>query len=372
MKLTFEREEILKKLQIVGPGISSKSSLPVLSNLLLKTQDQEKVEISGTDLEIAIKTLSSAKIEEQGAITIPAQKFLDIVRESDQKQIHLQTSSNNAKIKITSGKTVYNLNTFPEEDFPQLPALKPAKSIDISGKVFANMIKKTIFAVSTEETRYVLCGLYFDYIVSEPCALKIIGTDGKRMAYISTIVENGPKSSFSAIVPTKAVKQLETIISGYEGLVNINIEENQIAFKMNDTILISRLIEGDYPNYEQVIPRETPIIIKVKTKDLSEATRRVAIVTTAHSNSIIYKLKNEKLTINAVAPEVGDAQDEISVENEKQQVIETAYNPNYLLEALKNIEEEQILLKLIAPLSPGVITPVGGENYINVIMPMRT
>jgi len=263
----------------------------------------------------------------------------------------------------------------PKEDYPVLPKFKTDGEFLFDRKLLSEMIKKTIFSVSQDETRYVLCGIHFRV---EKGKIKMVSTDGRRLSYISKDIEIDKKKEAKATIPTKAVNELNRIISQVgtkeeteeAGKVKISIEENQVGFMIDDTVLISRLIEGHFPNYEQVIPRKSDIKLKINTEELLQATKRVALLTTEKSNSIKYSLKKNKLIISANTEGLGEARDVVGIDYAGEEM-EIAYNPQFLIDVLRNIGCEEVFLELTNSLNPCLIRPTTEEDYISIVMPMR-
>lgn len=372
MKLICSKDELLKNTQIAQLAISTKTNLPILTNLLVKTE-KDKIKMAATDLEIGIKCYVKGEIIEKGSITIPAKKFIDIIRELPENEIEINVKD--SQINITSGKAKFSIQGIPAEEFPVLPDFTKEKYIEIETSLLKEMIQKTSFAVSRDETRYVLNGIY---MVVENKKIKMVATDGRRLSFISKeiidSIHKNEKGKIEIIIPSKALNELNhllsTITDGKDKKIKIAINENQIVFKVDETVLISRLIEGNFPNYEQVIPQSNKFKIKIDTQELFKSTKRVSILTSEKSNSVRYMLDKDKLKILANTIGVGKAEDELNIDYKNEQ-IEIAYNPHYVMDVLKNIDTKEIYLELNEPLSPGVIKPAEDKDYLCVIMPMK-
>ena len=373
MRITCQRQELLRGIQTVQNVVGTKSTLPVLANVLLEAKGT-RMEMTATDLEVGIKCSVKVEVSEPGAITVPARTMSEVVRDLPCEEVEIKVDPK-SRVEINSGQAMFRLMGLPKEDYPVLPKLKGDGEILIDRQLLSEMIKKTIFSVSQDETRYVLCGIYF---CLEKGKIKMVSTDGRRLSYISKDAAGDRKKETKVIIPTKAVNELNRVLAEpgtaeggpEEGKVRISIEENQVAFMLDDIVLISRLIEGHFPNYEQVIPRTSDIKINVRTEELLQATRRVALLTSEKSNSIRYSLTKNKLTISANTEGLGEARDVVGIEYDGQEM-EIAYNPQFLIDVLRNIGCEEVFVELTNSLNPCLIRPTTGEDYISIVMPMR-
>lgn len=373
MEISCKREELLKGIQTVQAVVGTKSTLPILANLLLEVRGK-KMDMTATDLEVGIRCSIDVEVSRPGAITLPAKTLSEVVRELPAEEVKIEVEEK-SRVKINSGQAIFNLMGLAKEDYPVLPKFKTDGEFSINRELLGDMIRKTIFSVSQDETRYVLCGIYFRV---EKGKVTMVSTDGRRLSYISKDIEIEKKKEAKIIIPTKAVNELNRILTQIatkeeekkEGKVKISIEENQVGFMIDDTVLISRLIEGHFPSYEQVIPRSSEIKLKINTEELLQATRRVALLTTEKANSIRYSLKKNKLVISANTEGLGEARDVVGIDYAGGEM-EIAYNPQFVISVLRNIGCEEIYLELTNSLNPCLIRPTTGEDYISIVMPMR-
>jgi DNA polymerase-3 subunit beta len=321
---------------------------------------------------MGIRCSVPAEVVDKGSITINAKKLSDIVRELPEASVDLEIDDSH-KMVLACQKSVFKIHGLPKDDFPILPDVKKDRVFKVKGSLIQEMIHKTIFAVSTDETRYVLNGVYFQ---AEGPKLRMVATDGHRLAFIQKKLEGKAEDKCNVIIPTKTLNELSKAVSdagkGKEDEVTVEImaTENQIKFVVDGVEIVSRLIEGQFPNYEQVIPKDSDKKLEAPTADLAAATRRVAILTSEKSNSIRYHAKAGKLTISSKTPDMGEAREELDV-NYKGEEISIAYNAKYVLDVLKNVGTEAISIELTQPLSPGILRPKGDADYLCVIMPMR-
>ncbi len=371
MKVVLTRGDLLKGISTVQSAVASKNTMPILANVLLEAREK-KLELVATDLDMGIRCSVQAEVVDKGSITINAKKLSDIVRELPEASVDLEIDDSHKMVLICQ-KSSFKIHGLPKDDFPILPEVKKDKVFRVKGSLIQEMIHKSIFAVSTDETRYVLNGVYFQ---AEGGKLRMVATDGHRLAFIQKKLEGKTEEKCSVIIPTKTLNELSKAVSDVgkgkedEITVEITATDNQIKFVVDGVEIVSRLIEGQFPNYEQVIPKESDKKLEASTADLSAATRRVAILTSEKSNSIRYQVKGNKLTISSKTPDMGEAKEEMDV-NYKGEEISIAYNAKYVLDVLKNVGTEAVNIELTQPLSPGIIRPKGDSDYLCVIMPMR-
>ncbi|HVM32567.1 MAG TPA: DNA polymerase III subunit beta [bacterium] len=373
MKVVLNRSDLLKGISTVQSAVAAKNTMPILANVLLEARDK-KLEFVATDLDMGIRCSVAAEVVEKGSITINAKKLSDIVRELPEASVDIEIDENQKMILVCQ-KSQFKVHGLPKDDFPILPEVKKEKTFKIKGSLIQEMIHKTIFAVSTDETRYVLNGVYFQV---ENEKLKMVATDGHRLAYIHKKLDGKGDGKANVIIPTKTLNELSKVVSDMakgkdekeETMVEVVTTENQIKFTVEGVEIVSRLIEGQFPNYEQVIPKESDKKIEVSTAELSAGTKRVAILTSEKSNSIRYQIKPGKISISSKTPDMGEAKEEIDA-NYKGEEISIAYNAKYVLDVLKNVGTDHVVVELTQPLSPGILKPKGDSDYLCVIMPMR-
>ena len=363
MKFKTDKTQLLKLIQKVQNAISSKTTLPILSNLLLET-DKDSLKITATDLDIGISSTTLVKTEIEGAITIPAKKFFDIVKElPDDTEINISTKKNNV-VTIECGKIVFKIIGLSKNEFPQPPDFKNKDNIKLPQKFLKNMISMTHFAVSRDETRYVLNGVLF---IVKKKLIKIVATDGRRLAVVEKEMPTETILEKKVIIPTKTIQELNRLLQEDQDL-EISFDENQVLFDLKDTIIISRLVEGDFPNYEQVIPKESKEKITVDKKALLAATKRASILTNQDSIAIKVDVAKDRMSISKNTPYMGEVKEELGT-SYKGKNISIGFNPNYIIEVLKNIETKEVDLEITDSDRPGVIRL--GNEYVYVVLPMQ-
>lgn len=367
MNLSIAKEQMIHGLQSVQNIVSSRTTLPILSNVLLRAEDG-KLELTATDLDVTISCAVEANVKKKGATTVPAKKLFGIVRELGNLEMDIEVDEKNA-CTIRSGASYFKINGLSADEFPPQNKFKENKKIVLPQEKVKTMLRKTSFAISTDESRYVLNGIF---IIFKELKMTMVATDGRRLALADEEVDIPENSQGEFIVPTKAVNELNRLLQE-KGEVEIKFTENQVAFTLNDdkgfsVLIVSKLVEGNYPNYRQVIPNEMKERIPVVREEFLQALRRAEIMTSDKSNSVKLSFTRNNLAITANSPEVGEARESMAV-NYKGKDIAIAFNPGYLIEPLNALSNDEVFIELIDELSPGVFKING--PFLYVVMPMR-
>ena len=367
MNLTITKEQILAGLQAVQNVVSTRTTLPILSNVLVRAE-KDRVEFTATDLDVTVACSVEAKVKKPGTTTVPVKKLFGIVRELNGGEIDIEVDDKNVCI-IRSGPSFYKIHGLSADEFPPLPKFKDDKKVSLSQETVRAMMKKTSFAISTDESRYVLNGIFLSL---KDHKMTMVATDGRRLALVDEEVDIAEKSSGEFIVPAKAVNELNRLLQE-KGEVEIKYGENQASFALKDEkgfsiLVITKLIEGNYPNYKQVIPTEMKERIALVREEFLQALRRAEIMTSEKANSVKLAFGKNNLAITANSPEVGEARESIAV-NYKGKEMAIAFNPRYLIDALAALTEDEVFFELIDELSPGVLKING--PFLYVVMPMR-
>lgn len=364
MDFVITKDALVSGIQTVQNAVSQKSSLPILSNVLIETEGNY-IKMITTDLDIGICVTVPASVETTGAITVPARKFFDIIRAlPEDSQISISMKKNNF-LNIKSGKANFKIIGLPKEEFPQLPVFKDKDSITVGQKMLKEMINLTDFAISKDDTRYVLNGTHMEVKGDD---LVLVATDGRRLAAIGKKLEKKTLVDRAVIIPTKTIQEVKRMLID-EGELHIKFSDNQILFSFPDCFVISRLIEGEYPNYKKVIPERTSNGVVVDRNELLDATRRAGIFTDQESMATRFSIKKKKMTISKNTPYLGEAKEEIDVDYSGPTDLDIGFNPRYLIDVLKNLDEEKITLEVNDANKPGVIRK--GEEYTYVVLPMQ-
>jgi DNA polymerase-3 subunit beta len=372
MKVICGKEELIRGIQMVSPAAPSKNILPSLSNFLFETE-KDRIKLSFTDLELAVQCYIKGEITEDGGITIPFKRFADIVKElSVDNKIEIKADET-SQINIKSGRSKFNLMGISKTEYPVIPEPPERNSFTIKREIFASMLKKTVFAVSRDSQRYVLNGVYF---ILRDGKLEIVATDGRRLSYVKTDITQ-IEIKGKAIVPTKAVNDILRLLSLdiKSEDIKISVADNQISAEIDDITMLSTLIEGVFPNYEQVIPKKSDLKIKLNVKDALTAVKQMALLTdnrlsSDRSSSVKFHFSKDLLKISASSAGIGSGETELEIEY-KNDPAEINFNPDFIKEILQSIDEDSAIFKFTNSLNPAVISPEMDENYFCVVMPMR-
>ncbi len=361
MKIKLSKDNLLEGIQTVQNVVSSKATLPILSNMLLETRTNV-IKLNTTDLDIGISCEIPVDTIEEGAITIPAKRFSDIIRELPAGDILISTKLNN-QIDIEGEKCRFKLLGLPKEEFPKFPEFKDKEVVRIEQKTFKEMLRMTSFAVSHEESRYVLNGILLEI---EGDNIRIVATDGRRLAKIEKKLGVAIKKEISAIIPVKAVQEIFRNL-GEEGHISFLMGTNQVLFDIDGVLVATRIIEGEFPNYNQVIPKQTSLKIKMNTKEFLSAIRRANLLATPDFQAVKFEVFPDKLVISKTTPDVGESREEVPITYGGKELI-IGFNPQYLIDVLKNIDQEMIEMELSGPDKAGVIRI---QDYLYLALPMR-
>jgi DNA polymerase-3 subunit beta len=362
MKLSVSKEKLLEGLQTVQNVVSTRTTLPILSNVLLEAADGQ-LRLTTTDLDVGMRGAIEATIEKPGAATLPARRLFTIVRELPSAEILLEVDSKSVA-SIRCGPSFFKILGLPQEEFPPLPKFEGAKTFTLRQKELKDGLRKTAYAISTDETRYVLNGILFSFKDNK---LTLVATDGRRLALVDIELEFPRSHEIDIILPTKAVTELGRLVSE-EGDIRMSVSENQVAFEVDGTLLVSKLIEGNYPNYRQVIPPEAKERITLERENFLNTVHRVSLLSSEKSNSVKLVFSKNNIDIIANTPEVGEARESLPV-SYKGREFSVAFNPEFLMAPLRNLPNDEVFLDLIDEMSPGVIKVQ--SPFLYVLMPMR-
>jgi len=368
MKLAVTKDQLINGLQAVQNVVSTRSTLPVLSNILLRAAEN-RLELTATDLDVSVTCNVEAVVARPGSFTIPAKRFFGIVRELTGSEIELDVDDRNF-CSINCGASYFKMMGLPAEEFPNLQAFTEKSRLLLPQDKVRTMLRRTAFAVSTDETRYVLNGIYFSV---RDHKMTMVATDGRRLALADEDVDIPAETALEFIVPNKALVELGRLLQT-KGEVELCCGENQVSFQLRDergfsVLLTSKLVEGNYPNYRQVIPSEAAERVTLVREEFLQALRRAEIMTSDKSNSVKLTFTRNNLAITANTPDIGEARESIAI-NYKGRDVSIAFNPIYLMDPLKAVETDEVFFDLTDELSPGVVKING--PFLYVIMPMRT
>ena len=362
MRFSVAKEKLLAGLQTVQNVVSSRTTLPILANVRIQATDGQ-LRFTTTDLDVGISGHIEAQVEKTGGTTLPVKRLASIVRELTSGEVQVEVDSKNIA-SIRCGQTFFKIHGLPEDEFPALPHFEDAKLFTIKQGDLKDALRKTSYAISTDETRYVLNGILFSFKDSR---LTMVATDGRRLALVDVEVEFPQSEEVEIIVPTKCVNELARIVEE-TGELKMHVGQNQVAFDVGSTRLVSKLVEGNYPNYRQVIPGEMRERVTLERQLFLAAVHRVSLLASEKSNSVKLMFTKNNLEIAANTPDIGEGRESIAVVY-KGPDIAIAFNPEYLMAPLRALQDDEVFLDLIDEMSPGVIKIQ--NPFLYVLMPMR-
>ena len=362
MKFSVAKDKLLEGLQTVQNVVSTRTTLPILSNVLIRAENGA-LTLTTNDLDVGMSCSVEAKIEKPGGTTLPARRLAGIVKELAAAEVNVEVDGKNAA-SIRCGPSFFKMMGLAEDEFPALPKLETAKGFTLKQKDIKDALRKTAYAISTDETRYVLNGILFSFKENK---LTLVATDGRRLALVDLEAEFPRSNEVDVVVPAKCVTELQRLLAD-DGDLKMSVGENQIAFEAGGRLLVSKLIEGNYPNYKQVIPQESRERVTIERELLLNAVRRVGLLSSEKSNSVKLNFTKNNLEITANTPEIGEARESLAIAY-KSKEFSVAFNPGFLQDPLRNLTDAEIYLEVSDEMSPGVIKI--GTPFLYVLMPMR-
>lgn len=362
MKLRFTKEMFLDGLQQVLNVVSTRSTLPILSNVLIRTE-KGGLSLTTTDLDIGVRCRLQADVVAEGGATLPARRLFAIIREMAATDIEIEVDEKSVAT-IQGGPSHFRLLGLPETEFPPFPKVDSAHAVTLEQKALRDLLRRTSYAMSTDESRFVLNGILMSF---KDDKLVVVATDGRRLALAEQEVELSKDCKQDLIVPNKTVGEVTRLLKD-KGNVKIAFSDSQVMFEIDGAELASKLVEGIYPNYRQVIPPETKVVIPLEREALLQAVHRAALLTNEKNQAVQLRFTRNKLTITASAPELGESRESLAV-NYSGPEIAIGFNPAFFMDPLRNIENDEVRLELTDEYSPGVLKIK--EPFLYVIMPLR-
>ena len=373
MKFKINQDHFSNGLQQVLNVVASRSTMPILSNVLIEAEEGH-ISLTTTNLDLGTRCRIKAEVSDTGSITLPVRKLATIVKELPVNEVFLETSKKN-QAKITSGGSLFKIMGISSEEFPPLPTFENRKVFDLSQEEIVNMLKSVSYAQSTDENRYILNGVYFKFADEK---LTLVATDGRRLGLTGLDLEVSEENTGSLILPAKTVAELERLMGKGEK-VSIAFNDRQAAFEIgldeagdsglvDHLYLVSKIVEGNYPNYRQVIPKETEHRVKIERELMLECVHRAALVTSDKSNSVKIKISKNLLEISGQSSEYGESHESMAIAYDGPEV-QVAFNPQFLMEPLKALNKDEVFFEFKDELSPGLFKTL--DNFICVIMPLR-
>ncbi|MFW2330750.1 MAG: DNA polymerase III subunit beta [Nitrospinota bacterium] len=364
MEFRINRNDFFKGLQRVQSISTTRGTMPILANILIKASG-EKVSIFATNLEIGLKGEYEAQVVEEGAITVSAKKVHDIVRELPTGEILVKESD--GRLRLSYGNSRFNLATLPSADYPSFLDFKESNFIKLKSKLLADMIRKTSYAISKDETRRTLTGALLEI---DPKSTKMVATDGHRLGLVERAGSFKVTDNIKIIVARKAIEELSKLILESDGDIEFLAHDNYIIFKIENQYMSAKLIEGAFPNYDQVIPKEHTAEVNISKEAFYYTLRRVSTLADEKSHMVKLTFHNDKLSFMSEGGGIGEARDELEIKYSGER-IEIGLNSNYLLDLLNAIDGDEVKIKISDLLGPLLIESESDEKSIGIIMPMR-
>ncbi len=377
MKFVISKEQMLLGLQRVQNVVERRTTMPILSNALIQTE-KAGLSLAATDLEVGLQSILEAKVLEEGAITVRARSLLDIVRELPNTDIHFQTRENH-RLEISADKSVFNILGLPAEDFPEIPgfsALEAQPFIRMNGAAIISMLDKTLYAVSNDESRYHLNGVYFETIEDKDKKhFRMVATDAHRLSLVDhaeALFDEDAWKTFEqgVIIPKKGLGELRRLLAEGKDDFFAAIQGKMLLIKQDNIFLSMRLIEGKYADYSRIIPKKSPEGVLLNKEEFLASLKRVSLISTDKSKSVTLSLTPGQLELSSQSPELGDAKEELNVDYTGEP-LKIGFNSRYLIDALSTIDSDKVWLEVKGKQNPGVIRAQGGSNHTSVVMPMR-
>jgi len=370
MELTIQKQPLLDGLQMVQGIVEKKSSMPILSNVLIETVE-EGIHIVATDLQIGLRLTCPARIKQPGGITVLARKFFEIIRELPDGDIDLRLNEKN-RLFISCKDIQYQLVGLPLMDFPALPETEQDQLISLEGALIKEMIQKTIFSISIEDTRYNLSGIYFEHLEQESHKiLRMVATDGHRLSLMDKEIGEFNEGVFSkgVLLPRKAVFELLKILDK-PGPIQFGFKDNNGLIIKDQMLFIMRLLDRKFPDYNLVLPKKKDKIITIPKNDFLDAMRRMAVLSTDKYKGVKIILTKGKMEIQSINPEIGEAKESLSLEY-KEEKMDIGFNPRYFIDALQVMKSDQVIMELNDGVSPAILRGEEDPGYVALIMPMK-
>ena len=374
MKVTVERATLLKTLGHVHRVVERRNTIPILANVLIKG-DNSKLAFKATDLDLEVTETIAAEVGPGGATTVPAHMFYDIVRKIPEgAQVVIEAAGDRAVLAIRAGRARFTLQTLPESDFPDLAAGEMSHAFKLTALDLKRLIDKTQFAISTEETRYYLNGIYLHTAgaagAAKASTLRAVATDGHRLAQFELALPTGAEGMPGIIIPRKTVSEVQRLIEDVEAEITVELSQGKIRFSIGDAVLTSKLIDGTFPDYARVIPVANDKQLTVDRKEFEQAVDRVSTVSSERGRAVKLSLTNGKLMLSVTNPDSGSASEEIEVEY-GDEPLDIGFNSRYLLDIAAQLDGQTAVLKLADPGSPTLIQDPETKGALYVLMPMR-
>ncbi len=366
MDFKIDKNQLLRGLYLAAGIADRKSTMPILANVLIRTDGKDRILCAATDLTVAVMATLPAKVEKDGGLTVTARQFFEIVKGLSGEEVHLRRSEQNWA-DIRSGRAEFKVVGMAERDYPKLPAVSEAEMFKVDSPTLLDMISKTIFSVSLDETRQHLAGVLFE---SDGNEARMISTDGHRLSKVGRKLPGGPKLAAGVLIPRKGVVEIRRVLEGRQTPCEVGVQQGHFVVRADDVALSVKLSDGQFPPYDQVIPKDNDRTLTVERNELLEALRRVSIMASDKTWGIRLGLDKGKLSIEADNPDLGNAREKLDVAY-KGVAVQVGFNARYFIELLTEMGSREVRVEIAGELDPAIIRPADGTDYLGVIMPMR-
>ncbi len=371
MHFVMEKEILLKGLGRVQSIVEKRNTIPILANVLLEA-DQGQLNVTATDLEVGMRASYPATVRSPGKITVSAKKFYEIIKELPEAEVSV-LAKENAWIEIRCGKAVFNIVGLAPDEFPYFPLPERERLVPVAAGLLREAIDKTAFSMSTDEAKYNLNGIYFKSVEENGRSLlRLVATDGHRLSLVQKEVDCSavPELKSGIIFPRKGIQELKKLAEDADGEILLGFKDNNAVFRKDQTIIVMRLVDGEFPDYARVIPKGNEFAAQIPREPFAHALRRMSILATERSRGVKVVVKPGFLELSSSNPEVGDAREDLEVQYDGPEVT-IGFNARYLIDILQVQTEDRIVLRIKDNLSPGLLTPVADDDHLAVVMPMR-
>ncbi|MBD7939575.1 MULTISPECIES: DNA polymerase III subunit beta [Cytobacillus] len=377
MRFTIQRDRLVQSVQDVMKAVTSRTTIPILTGIKIVASD-EGVALTGSDSDISIESFIPkteedeviVNIEQPGSIVLQAKFFSEIVKKlpTDQVEIHVE---NHLQTVITSGKSQFNLNGIDADEYPHLPQIEEDNVFSIPTDLLKAMVRQTVFAVSTSETRPILTGVNWQI---EGSALSCIATDSHRLALRKATIETESEASYNVVIPGKSLNELSKILDDHNDTIQIVITENQVLFKAKNLLFFSRLLEGNYPDTSRLIPNESKTDVVVTTKAFLQAIDRASLLAREGKNNVVKlsTVDDEVIEISSNSPEIGKVIEELPSISKEGEDLKISFSAKFMMDALKTLEGTEIKISFTGAMRPFIITPLNDDSILQLILPVRT
>jgi len=366
MKATIERATLLKALGHVQSVVERRNTIPILSNVLIEAKEDGSIRLMATDLDLQVDESVAAQVSQAGATTVSAHTFFDIVRKLPEGS-QVELSASDGKMQVVAGRARFNLSTLPRDDFPVIAEGELPTRFELPAATLRQIIDKTRFAISSEETRYYLMGIFL-HVVDDK--LKAAATDGHRLARITMPRPDGAEGMPDIIIPKKCVSEIRKLLDEVDGTLEVSLSPTKIRFNLGTAVLTSKLIDGTFPDYNRVIPTGNDKLLKLDPKSFAAGVDRVATIASEKTRAVKMSVDRDKVTLSVTSPESGTATEEIAADYGSDN-IEIGFNARYLLDILHEIEGDSVEVHLADAAAPTLLRENDQSNALYVLMPMR-